>query len=60
MLTQDWMMRQIEGMARSIAYLVFKKENTAYVPTGAEEDAGVEVLFRRILVKVNAGDINAA
>lgn len=60
MLTQDWMMRQIEGMARSIAYLVFKKESTSYVPTGAEEDTQVEELYRRMLEKVNAGDINAA
>ena len=60
MLTEDWMMRQVETLARSIAYLVFKKESTQYVPTGAAEDAEVEELYRRLLERVNAGDIGGA
>ena len=28
MLTEDWMMRQVDALARSIAYLVFQKEST--------------------------------
>ena len=46
MLTEDWMMRQVEALARSIAYLVFHKDTTLYVPTGAE--------------KLEAGDIGEA
>ena len=38
MLTEDWMMRQVDALARSIAYLVFQKESTGYVPAGAAED----------------------
>ena len=37
MLTEDWMMRQVDALARSIAYLVFQKESTGYVPAGAAE-----------------------
>ena len=27
MLTEDWMMRQVDALARSIAYLVFQKSD---------------------------------
>ena len=55
MLTEDWMMRQVDALARSIAYLVFQKESTGYVPAGAAEDAALDELHRRLLEKVNAG-----
>ena len=42
MLTEDWMMRQVDALARSIAYLVFQKESTGYVPAGAAEDAALD------------------
>ena len=60
MLTEDWMMRQVDALARSIAYLVFQKESTGYVPAGAAEDAALDELHRRLLEKVNAGDICGA
>ena len=60
MLTEDWMMRQVDALARSIAYLVFQKESTGYVPAGAAEDAALAELHRRLLEKVNAGDIGGA
>ena len=41
MLTEDWMMRQVDALARSIAYLVFQKESTGYVPAGAIPTTGV-------------------
>ena len=53
-------MRQVEALARSIAYLVFQKEDTAYTPTGAAEDAEIDELYRTLLEKVNAGDIGGA
>ena len=60
MLTEDWMMRQVDALARSIAYLVFQKESTGYVPAGTAEDAALDELHRRLLEKVNAGDIGGA
>ena len=47
MLTEDWMMRQVDALARSIAYLVFQKESTGYVPAGAAEQGAVLHLQRR-------------
>ena len=60
MLTEDWMMRQVDALARSIAYLVFQKDSTDYVPGGTAEDAALDELHRRLLEKVNAGDIGGA
>ena len=60
MLTEDWMLRQVEALARSIAYLVFQKEDPDYTPTGAAEDAEIDELYRTLLEKVNAGDIGGA
>ena len=60
MLTEDWMMRQVDALARSIAYLVFQKDSADYVPGGTAEDAALDELHRRLLEKVNAGDIGGA
>lgn len=60
MLTEDWMMRQTEALARSIARLVFQKDATDYVPTGAEEDREIDRLHRALLEKTAAGDIGGA
>ena len=46
MLTEDWMMRQVDALARSIAYLVFQKDSTDYVPGGTAEDAALDELHR--------------
>lgn len=54
MVTEDWMMRQVETMARSIAMLVFHKEDTAYVPAG---DAEADGLHRELMRRLEAGDI---
>ena len=60
MLTEDWMMRQVEALARSIAYLVFQKESTDYIPAGTEAGRAMDELHRRLLELVNAGDIGGA
>lgn len=54
MVTEDWMMRQVEAMARSIALLVFHKEGTEYVPSG---DAEADGLHRQLLERLAAGDL---
>ena len=60
MLTEDWMMRQTEALARSIAYLVFQKDTTAYTPDGTQAGRDMDELHRALLEKVNAGDIGGA
>ena len=59
MLTEDWMMRQVDALARSIAYLVFQKDSTDYVPGGTAEDAALDELhpacWRRSTPGTSAG-----
>lgn len=57
MVTEDWMMRQVEAMARSIAMLVFHKEGTDYVPSG---DQAADSLHRELMDRLEAGDLCGA
>ena len=54
MVTEDWMMRQVEAMARSIALLVFHKEGTQYVPSG---DAQADGLHEQLMRLLEEGDL---
>lgn len=56
MLTDDWMMRQIDTTARSIARLVLQKEDTAYRSSGGEENAGPDALHLQLVERLAAGD----
>ena len=53
MVTEDWMVRQVEALARSIAMLVFHKEETEYVPSGVARWDG---LHRTLMDCLAAGD----
>ncbi len=57
MVTEDWLMRQVEAMARSIAMLVFHKEGTDYVPSGDETADG---LHGELMRRLEAGDLCGA
>ena len=60
MLTDDWMLRQVDGLARSLAKLVLKKASPDYLPTGAEEDAALDALHLRLVDLLAAGDVGGA
>lgn len=57
MLTDDWMLRQVDGLARSLAKLVLKKDSADYLPTGAEEDVALDALHLRLVERLAAGDV---
>lgn len=57
MVTEDWLMRQVDSMARSMALLVFHKEDTAYVPSGDETADG---LHAELMARLAAGDPGGA
>ena len=57
MVTEDWLMRQVEAMARSIATLVFHKQSTDYVPSGDERADG---LHGELMRRLEAGDLDGA
>ena len=59
MLTDDWMLRQVDGLARSLSKLVLKKDSPNYLPTGAEEDAALDTLHLRLVDLLTAGDVGA-
>lgn len=59
MLTDDWMLRQVDGLARSLSKLVLKKDSPDYLPTGAEEDAALDSLHLRLVELLAAGDVGA-
>lgn len=60
MLTDDWMLRQVDGLARSLAKLVLKKDSADYLPTGAAEDAALDALHFKLVELVAAGDVGGA
>ena len=57
MVTEDWLMRQVDAMARSIALLVFHKDDTAYVPSGDESADG---LHEELMARLAVGDLGGA
>lgn len=57
MVTEDWLMRQVETMARSIAMLVFHKEDTHYVPGG---DVEADTLHGELMRRLEAVDVCGA
>ena len=59
MLTDDWMLRQVDGLARSLPKLVLKKDSPDYRPTGAEEDAALDSLHLQLVELLAAGDVGA-
>ena len=59
MLTDDWMLRQVDGLARSLSKLVLKKDSPDYLPTGAKEDAALDALHLRLVELLAAGDVGA-
>ena len=52
MLTDDWMLRQVNGLARLLAKLVLNQESADYLPTGAEEDAALDALHLRLVERL--------
>ena len=59
MLTDDWMLRQVDVLARSLSKLVLKKDSPNYLPTGAEEDAALDALHLRLVELLAAGDVGS-
>ncbi len=57
MLTDDWMLRQVNGLARLLAKLVLNQESADYLPTGAEEDAALDALHLRLVERLAGGDV---
>lgn len=57
MLTQDWTMRELETLTRSLSRFIFGKDTTAYAPGEGEEIAPLALELDLLL---NGGDFNGA
>lgn len=60
MLKDDYMMRQTDTLATTIARLVLRKTKTEYTPTAQAADAQADGLWFRLNQLVQAGALNEA
>ncbi|MCL1858886.1 MAG: DUF6483 family protein [Oscillospiraceae bacterium] len=60
MITEDYLMRQIEIIARTLAKLIFNKESTEYVIIDYQLFKETDVIHNQLLELIDDGDINKA
>ena len=60
MITQDWFMRQIEIMGRTLAKLLFNKDTTEYVIADYQLLKETDVIHNQLLGLIDEGKINEA
>ena len=60
MFQQDWMMRQVQDMAKIIAKIVFKKDTISYEITNDETSAETDLLYKELIELLNLLKINEA
>lgn len=60
MLTQDWMMRQIETLALAIAKIVFQKDGAEYRVTGPDGITEADQLYISMDLLMKEGRISEA
>ena len=60
MLREDYLMRQIEGLARTLARLLFEKDTAEYRLPEEVAFTETDLLYRRLEQMVKEGEINQA
>lgn len=60
MFQEDFVMRQIEAFARTLAMLLFGKQTTVYELAAGQEGTGADRLHLRLLELLEQGQINQA
>ena len=60
MYQQDWILRQIEMLARMLAKLLFHKDTTEYPELDAEEYMQTNLLHQDLLRLIRQGRLNEA
>lgn len=60
MFQEDFIMRQIEAFARTLALLLFGKQTTVYELPAGQEETGADELHRRLLALLEQGQVNQA
>ena len=59
-ITQDWLMRQIEIIGRTLAKIIFNKETTEYVIIDYQHFTETDVIYNKLLKLIDEGKINEA
>jgi len=60
MYQQDWLMKQIEGIANAIAAIVFRKAKVSYEIQDEANHTETDMLFLRLNKLLDDGNINGA
>ena len=59
-ITQDWLMRQIEIIARTLAKIIFNKETTEYVIIDYRQFTETDIIHNQLLKLIDEKKINEA
>ena len=57
---QDWLMRQIEIIGRTLAKLIFNKETTEYVITDHRKFSETDMIYNELQKLIDEGKLNEA
>lgn len=60
MFREDWLMRQIEGMANVIAQVVFHKKNTTFDLDDEIQESGAAIFHDKLKDLLSEGKVNQA
>gem|GEM_PF-333133 len=60
LLKNDWIVRQIEGMAKMLAKIIFNKESTDYQISEETNQSDTGLLFLQLTELIDSGKINEA
>jgi len=59
-ITQDWLMRQIEIIGRTIAKLIFNKDSPQYIILDYQQLTETDMVYNKLLELIDDGKINEA
>ncbi|MCL2774717.1 MAG: DUF6483 family protein [Oscillospiraceae bacterium] len=60
MIKQDWLMNQIEIVARTLAKLLFNKDTTDYIIIDYQVPTDTDVIYNKLRELIDEGKINEA
>jgi hypothetical protein len=60
MITEDYLMRQIEILARALAKMIFNKNGTEYIITTEQDIGETDMVFNGLLRLIDEGKIDEA
>ena len=59
-ITQDWLMRQIEVIGRTLAKIIFNKDSPEYVIIDERQLTETDIVYNKLCKLIGGGKINEA